>query len=103
MSLMRKGGMPNDMVSGVMVPFNVVLTIYQHDDFLGRSYVIDGTNSIQGISGEMKCIYLGYVFDKITSSFTVEHKKFGYQSGYWKNVGSATGSLSYETINNTTL
>ena len=38
MSSLQQGNMGNDKVSSVMVPFNIVLTLYQDDDFLGSSF-----------------------------------------------------------------
>ena len=44
----------------------------------------------------MNCISIHSQFGGKTSSMKIEHKKTGAAKGFWKNVGSATGSYTFE-------
>ena len=44
----------------------------------------------------MQCINIHSQFGDKTSSMKIEHKKTGAAKGLWKNVGSATGSYTFE-------
>ena len=79
-----------------MVPFNIILTLYKDDGFLGKNYVIDGAKSNYKLGGEMQCINIKDQFGDRTTSMKIEHKKAVAAKGFWKNVGSATGAFSKE-------
>ena len=66
------------MVSSVIVPSNVILTLYDYSGsfdtkFKGNSYEIDGTKQSKMTTGiEMKCINLPD-FDNKTKSLKLSH------------------------------
>jgi len=68
-------GFPNDNALSVMVPSQVLLTLYSENAFRGDSLYIDGATTTSKIGGQMECINLnGRNFGNRTSSLKVMHK-----------------------------
>ena len=103
---MESIGFPNNYALSVLVPKNVLLTLYSENVFRGDELEIDGATTTPKNGEQMECINLnanGRNFGDRTSSLKVMHKNAASPAiGRWVYLENGTTSYTREMTIGTT-